>query len=153
MNLNEAKYSKYALVQEMMDTVDVVKKFDSKQTEKIAQKISSVGKLLLTGEGSSRIFPAKNAIRKALTQGLDIYITTDGSRQSALYDLSKFAVFCASNSGKTKEIILLAKKLAEIGNDNPDAIGITANNTQTPKTIIIFFMFFSSQFFNYFSNQ
>ncbi len=132
MNLNEAKYSKYALVQEMMDTVDVVKKFDSKQTEKIAQKISSVGKLLLTGEGSSRIFPAKNAIRKALTQGLDIYITTDGSRQSALYDLSKFAVFCASNSGKTKEIILLAKKLAEIGNDNRFALSAN-NNTPLEK--------------------
>jgi len=129
MNINEKKYSKYALVREMMDTVDVVKKFDSKQTEKIAKKISSVGRLLLTGEGSSRIFPAKNAIRKALTQGLDICITTDGSRQSALYDLSKFAVFCASNSGKTKEIILLAKKLAAIGNDNRFALSA---NKDTP---------------------
>ena len=122
MNLNEVKYSKYALVREMLDTVEVVKKFDAKQTEKIAQKISSVGKLLLTGEGSSRIFPAKNAIRKALTMGLDICLTTDGSRQSALYDLSKFAVFCASNSGKTKEIILLANMLAAIGNDNRFAL-------------------------------
>ncbi len=127
MNLEKNKYSQFALCREMMDTVDVVKKFDSKQTEEIAKKIYSVGKLLLTGEGSSRIFPAKNAIRKALTEGLETCIVTDGSRQSALYDLSKFAVFCASNSGKTKEIILLAKKLAAIGNDNRFALSANEN--------------------------
>jgi glutamine---fructose-6-phosphate transaminase (isomerizing) len=118
MNLKEERYSKFALAREMMDTIDVVKNFKADQTAEIAQKIDSVGKLLLTGEGSSRIFPAKNTIRKALTLGLDLSISTDGSRQSAQYDLSKFAVFCASNSGRTKEVVLLAKKLAEIGNDN-----------------------------------
>jgi len=127
MNIKEIKYSKYALVREMMDTVKVVRNFDAKQTEMIAKKINSVGKLLLTGEGSSRIFPAKNAIRKALTQGLDICVTTDGSRQSALYDLTKFTVFCASNSGKTKEIILLAKQLAKIGNENRFALSANKN--------------------------
>ncbi|MCK4312594.1 MAG: sugar isomerase [Candidatus Cloacimonetes bacterium] len=122
MNLNEAKYSKYALVREMMDTIEVVKNFNPKQTKEVAEKIESAGRLLLTGEGSSRIFPAKNAIRKALTWGLDLSITTDGSRQSAQYDLSEFAVFCASNSGRTKEVVLLAKKLAEIGNENRFAL-------------------------------
>lgn len=122
MNLKEVKYSKYALVQEMLDTIDVVKNFNPEQTKEMAEKIESVGKLLLTGEGSSRIFPAKNAIRKALTWGLDISITTDGSRQSSQYDLSEFAVFCASNSGRTKEVVLLAKKLAEIGNENRFAL-------------------------------
>jgi len=122
MNLKEAKYSKYALVQEMMDTINVVKNFNPKQTKDIAEKIESAGKLLLTGEGSSRIFPAKHAIRKALTWGLDLSISADGSRQSAQYDLSEFAVFCASNSGRTKEVVLLAKKLAEIGNENRFAL-------------------------------
>lgn len=117
MNLNETRYSKYALVQEMMDTIEVVKNFDPGQTKEVAGKIGSVGRLLLTGEGSSRLFPAKNAIRKSLSRGLDLGIATDGSRQSAQYDLSKFAVFCASNSGRTKEVVLLAKKLAKIGND------------------------------------
>jgi len=118
MNLKEEKYSKYALTREMMDTIDVVRNFNANQTAEIAKKINSIGKLLLTGEGSSRIFPAKNAIRKALTLGLDLSISTDGSRQSAQYDLSRFAVFCASNSGRTKEVVLLAKKLTEIGNDS-----------------------------------
>jgi len=125
MNLQDQEYAKYALVQEMMDTVGVVKSFNVDQTKDLAGKISSAGKLLLTGEGSSRIFPAKNAMRKAMTWGLDLGIFTDGSRQSAQYDLSKFAVFCASNSGRTKEVILLAKKLAEAGNKN--RFGLCAN--------------------------
>ena len=106
------------LVKEMMDTVDIVKGFNSDQTREVAQKIKAIGKLLLTGEGSSRIFPAKNTIRKSLRWGLGLQIATDGSRQCAEYDLSKFAVFCASNSGRTKEVVLLAKKLAQQGNKN-----------------------------------
>ena len=125
MNLTDEKYSKYALVQEMMDTIGVVKNFDPTQTKNIAAKIQSVGRLLMTGEGSSRIFPAKNAIRKALRWGMDLQISTDGSRQSAEYNLSKFAVLCASNSGRTKEVVLLAKKLA--AEDNEHRFALTAN--------------------------
>jgi glutamine---fructose-6-phosphate transaminase (isomerizing) len=125
MNLKNGKYSKFLLVQEMMDTVAVVNRFNPEQTRQVAQNINAAGKLFLTGEGSSRIFPAKNAIRKALRWGMDLRIATDGSRQSAQYDLSKFAVFCASNSGRTKEIILLAKKMADLGNKN--CFGLSAN--------------------------
>ncbi|MFC1636155.1 SIS domain-containing protein [Planctomycetota bacterium] len=125
MNLTDSIYSQYALVREMMDTIDVVKGFDPNQTAEVAEKIKSAKRLLLTGEGSSRIFPAKNAIRKALTWDLDLHIATDGSRQSAQYDLLKFAVFCASNSGRTKEVVLLAKKLAAQGNEH--CYGLTAN--------------------------
>lgn len=125
MNLQDAKYAKHALVQEMMDTVGVVKGFDRNQTKDVAAQIASVGRLLMTGEGSSRIFPAKNAIRKALTWGLKTSLCTEGSRQAFGYDLSKFAVFCASNSGRTKEVVLLAQKLAETGNNN--CFGLSAN--------------------------
>ncbi len=107
MNLTEDRYAKHALVREMMDTVGIVKKFNWQQTARVAGEIKSTGRLLLTGEGSSRIFPAKNAIRKALTWGLDLQVATDGSRQAAQYDLSKFAVFAASNSGRTSEVIAL----------------------------------------------
>jgi len=125
MNLIESKYAKYALVQEMMQTIQTVEKFDPSQTKDVAKAIKKAGRLFLTGEGSSRIFPAKNAIRKSITWGMNLSIATDGSRQSAQYDLSKFAVFCASNSGRTKEVVLLAKKLGEIGNKN--RYGLTAN--------------------------
>lgn len=70
MNLQDPKYSKHALVREMMDTVDVVRNFNSDQTREIASGIQTAGRLLLTGEGSSRIFPAKNVIRKSLRWGL-----------------------------------------------------------------------------------
>ena len=125
MNLTDSRYSKYALVREMMDTIDTVKGFDPDQTKQVAEEIKSAGRLMLTGEGSSRIFPAKNAMRKAMTLGLDINIFTDGSRQCAEYNLSDFAVFCASNSGRTKEIVLLAKKLIAQGNSR--CYALTAN--------------------------
>ncbi|MDZ7725171.1 MAG: sugar isomerase [candidate division KSB1 bacterium] len=117
--------SKYALVREMLDTVDVVKQFDPSQTRSVSSIISSVGRLLLTGEGSSRLFPAKHMIRRALTWGVDLNLVTEGSRQAAQYDLSRFSVFCASNSGRTKEVVLLAKMLAQAG--NPHRFALTAN--------------------------
>jgi glucosamine--fructose-6-phosphate aminotransferase (isomerizing) len=125
MNLNEERYSKFALVQEMMEIAEVVARFDTGQMVQVARQIKDVGRLLLTGEGSSRIMPAKHTIRKALTWGLDVQVVTDGSRQAAQYDLSKFAVFCASNSGRTKEVVLLAKKLRAAG--NPYCYGLSAN--------------------------
>lgn len=125
MNVSEERYSRFLLVQEMMDVVRVVRGFDSEQTREVAGTVKQAGKLFLTGEGSSRIFPAKNAIRKALRRGVPLHIATDGSLQASQYDLSSFAVFCASNSGRTKEVVTLAKKLAEEGNEN--RFGLTAN--------------------------
>ncbi len=125
MNLKDAKYSRFLLVQEMMDTVRVVRDFNVNQTQQVAQHIKGIGKLFLTGEGSSRIFPAKNAIKHALNSGMNLQIATDGSRQAAHYNLSSYAVFCASNSGRTKEVVSLARKLAAEGNKN--RFGLSAN--------------------------
>ena len=126
MNLKEERYSKYALAREMLDTVGVVKAFDASRSSDVAKEIAGAGRLMMTGEGSSRIFPAKNAIRKAMTWGLDLQLYTEGSRQAATYDLSKFAVFCASNSGRTKEVVLLAQKLGKEG--NPRRYCLSANS-------------------------
>jgi glutamine---fructose-6-phosphate transaminase (isomerizing) len=126
MNLNDPRYAQYALVREMLDTVAVAKGFDPNQTTAVAAEIKAAGRLMLTGEGSSRIFPAKNAIRKGLAWGLDLRVATEGSRQASQYDLTKFAVFLASNSGRTKEVVLLAKKLAAEGNRL--RYGLTAND-------------------------
>ncbi|MCQ2127287.1 MAG: hypothetical protein MJZ06_07630 [Bacteroidaceae bacterium] len=125
MNLKDKKYAQYALVQEMMDTVDTVGKFDASCTREIAAQVSRAGRVFFTGEGSSRIFPAKNSLRKSKRWGLDLNAQTDGSWQSREYDLSKFAVFFASNSGRTKEVTLLARKLMEQGNQL--RFGLTAN--------------------------
>ncbi|MEQ9569160.1 MAG: hypothetical protein RLN75_03130, partial [Longimicrobiales bacterium] len=125
MNATDARYTRFALCREMMDTVGVIDRFDPGRTADLATAIAGVGRLLLTGEGSSRIFPAKNAIRKALTWGADLWIATEGSRQAATYDLSKFAVFGASNSGRTAEVIAVLEQLADAG--NPNRYGLTAN--------------------------
>jgi glucosamine--fructose-6-phosphate aminotransferase (isomerizing) len=125
MNLKEERYSKHALVREMMDTIEVVRRFDAGKTQAVAKKIAAAGRLFLTGEGSSRIFPAKNAIRTALRWGMDLRVATEGSRQTSEYDLSKFAVFLASNSGRTKEVVTLAGKLKGEGNKN--RFGLSAN--------------------------
>ena len=57
--------------------------------------------------------------------GLDLQVVTEGSRQAATYDLSRFAVFAASNSGRTREVVLLAQKLRQQGNAH--CYGLTAN--------------------------
>ncbi|MBX3007011.1 MAG: hypothetical protein KF816_03185 [Melioribacteraceae bacterium] len=127
MNLLDIKYSRYSLVKEMMETINIVKNFKSSSTEGISKKINSIGKLLLTGEGSSRIFPAKNCIRKSHNWGLDLQIVTEGAIQASHYNLSDFAVFCASNSGRTKEVISLAEKLKKM--DNQNRFALTANSS------------------------
>ena len=124
MNLEDKKYSRFALVQEMMQTADTVSRFDPSCSTAAAEALKASRRMYMTGEGSSRIFPAKNAMRKAKRWGLDIDLQTDGSRQSYEYDLSRHTVFCASNSGRTREVILLAKKLIESG--KKDVYGLTA---------------------------
>lgn len=125
MNATDPRYTRYALCQEMLETVGVIDRFDPARTTEIGTAIAGVGRLLLTGEGSSRIFPAKNAVRKALTWGADLWVATEGSRQAATYDLSRFAVFGTSNSGRTAEVIAVLKQLADAG--NPHRFGLSAN--------------------------
>jgi len=140
MNATDPRYTQFALCREMMDTVEVIQRFDPARTADVAEAFADTGRLLLTGEGSSRIFPARNAIRKSLTWGADLWIATEGSRQAATYDLSKFAVFGASNSGRTAEVIAVLKQLADAG--NPNRFGLTANEDtllerQATKTFVL----------------
>ena len=125
MNATEDRYTQFVLCREMMETASVIDGFDPARTAEAGEAIAGVGRLFLTGEGSSRIFPAKNAVRKALTWGADLWVATEGSRQAATFDLSTFAVFGASNSGRTAEVIAVLKQLADAG--NPNRFGLTAN--------------------------
>ena len=81
--------------------------------------------LFLTGEGSSRIFPAKRAIYSSLKRDFSIPVITEGCTQAEEYNLKDFAVFAASNSGQTKEVIRLVTALKK---QNHGAVfGLTAN--------------------------
>ena len=125
MNLNDKTYSQFHLCCEMMDTVDVVRKFDPKDADFIVESAKKTGHILFSGEGSSRILPAKNAIRKALRWGVPVITHTEGSHQACEYDLSKYTVLIDSNSGRTKESLMLANKLKADG--HKEYYGVTAN--------------------------
>ncbi|MDT8401647.1 MAG: hypothetical protein RQ743_08130, partial [Bacteroidales bacterium] len=133
MNLEESIYNRYALVREMMETSEVIKRFDISEIKRFGEIVKKKKALFLTGEGSSRIFPAKRMIYDLLRRGLDIRAFTDGATQALEYDLADFAVFGASNSGQTKEIIRLFEKLKNDGHN--DRYGLTANRNTRLESI------------------
>ncbi|HKK42231.1 MAG TPA: SIS domain-containing protein [Bacteroidales bacterium] len=126
MNLNEEKYNKFALVREMMETPGIVKKFDPEAATKFVEAVKSKKGLFLTGEGSSRIFPAKRAITANLAGEFGLPVMTEGGTQAEEYNLGDFAVFAASNSGQTKEVVRLSTKLKKEG--HKAVFGLTANH-------------------------
>jgi len=125
MNLKEEKYNKYALVREMMETPAIVKIFDPEAASKFAETVKKQKGLFLTGEGSSRIFPAKRAITSSMGKAFKLPVVTEGCTQAEEYDLSEFAVFAASNSGQTKEVVRLTTSLKN--HDHKAVFGLTAN--------------------------
>jgi glucosamine--fructose-6-phosphate aminotransferase (isomerizing) len=129
MNLSEEKYSKYAICKEMLETSKVVENFDINKAVELGKLLANKKKIMLTGEGSSRLFPAKRAISKALQSGKLPSIVTEGATQALEYKLDEYAVVAASNSGKTKEAVRLLKKLRSEGHK---AIGSVIAHAKTP---------------------
>jgi len=125
MKLTEEKYNKYALVREMMETPDIIKGFKPEAAARFAETVKKHKGLFLTGEGSSRIFPAKRAIYASHKKGLNIPVVTEGCTQAEEYNLSDYAVFAASNSGQTKEVVRLTTALKK--QKHPAVFGLTAN--------------------------
>ena len=125
----DSKYSKFVLVREMMQTPNILRKFKLENSEKVINAIKQKGKLFFTGEGSSRILPAKNAIYSARRAGINLNLAAEGGLQACCYDLSDFVVFGASNSGQTKEVIRLFEKLNNVNHKNLFAL-IANKNTK-----------------------
>ena len=109
----------------MLETPDIVGRFDFQQTAETAEIVRRTGKLFLTGEGSSRIFPAKNLMYEVLRRNVRLTTFTDGARQSQEYALGDYCVFAASNSGQTKEVVSLFTDLSKQGHGK--RFGLTAN--------------------------
>ncbi len=128
MNGTEERYSSYSLVREMLETPQIVAGFDSPGLADLGKKIGAVDRLLMTGEGSSRLFPAKSAIAHASRKGWPLSLSTEAGRQATEYDLSKSAVFALSNSGKTAEVIRLFKSLKESGHENCYSLSATPDS-------------------------
>ncbi len=124
MNSEDSKYAQFGLVRDMLATPETIANFSADQAKDTGRTIAQYGKLLLTGEGSSRIFPAKHAIMQARHQNWPLTLHTEAGRQSQEYDLSKWAVFAASNSGKTSEVIKLFTDLK--AKNHKHCYGLTA---------------------------
>jgi glucosamine--fructose-6-phosphate aminotransferase (isomerizing) len=125
MNTADARFGKFSLVQEMLQTPAIIGRFDFAQAGDAARAVHQCGRLLLTGEGSSRIFPAKNMMFERSRMGAPLAVSTDGARQAHEYRLADTCVFGASNSGQTKELISLFTQLAAQGHER--RFGLTAN--------------------------
>jgi glucosamine--fructose-6-phosphate aminotransferase (isomerizing) len=134
MNNKETRYSKYALVREMMETPDIIKKYSTGDAVKFAKKAKTKKGLFFTGEGSSRIFPARRAMYSLMKSGFFLPVVTEGSTQALEYKLDDYAVFAASNSGQTKEVIRLASALRK--QKHSAVFGLTANkNTKLQELV------------------
>ncbi|MBX3443628.1 MAG: SIS domain-containing protein [Planctomyces sp.] len=113
MRLEQTRYSEFGIVRDMLAAVDVIRAFEPAAVEPIVPAVRDAGRLFLTGEGSSRIFPAKNAIADSRRRGDSLAIDTEAGSQAAEYDLADHAVLGVSNSGRTAEVIGLFSKLKE----------------------------------------
>ncbi|OGD37192.1 hypothetical protein A2V94_03590 [Candidatus Atribacteria bacterium RBG_16_35_8] len=124
MNLQENKYNQFFLIREMLQTGEIVKHLDLKKILSYKKEVKKE-RIFFTGEGSSRIFPAKKTIYEARKKGYKEDFYTDCATQALEYNLLDSTVFVASNSGKTKEDLELIQKLKRQNHDN--IISIVAN--------------------------
>lgn len=119
-----SKYMQFALCREMFETADLIKGFSQNISKKYIRVLKDYNKTLITGEGSSRIFPGKHFKDALLKKGINLDIVVEGATQSQEFDLSKFCVFGASNSGRTKELVSLFNFLKS--EKHPYFFGVTA---------------------------
>ena len=134
MNTKDEKYSKYALVREMMETPEIVRNFNPAVAQRFIKKAKTKKGIFFTGEGSSRIFPAKRAKYSLLKSGSFLPVAAEGGTQALEYPLNDFAIFCASNSGQTKEVIRLVYSLKK--RNHGAVFGLTANmNTKLQELV------------------
>jgi len=128
MNTSDDRYGSFALVCEMLETAEIVAGFDAPGLAEIAADIAGTGRLMMTGEGSSRIFPAKSIMAHARRCGWNITLATDAGQQCCEYDLSGWSVFALSNSGRTAEVIGLFQKLGEAGHTSRYSLSATPDS-------------------------
>ncbi len=118
-------YMQFSLVREMFETPGIIRNFNIGNVQDLVDSIKHSRRLLLTGEGSSRIFPAHNALYSSLRGGLDINLVAEGARQAGEYDLSNFTILASSSSGSTSELIWLFNRFKSIEKKN--VFAVTAN--------------------------
>jgi len=128
MNLQDNKYNKFFLIKEMLETGEIIKRLEVRKILSYEEEVKKE-RVFITGEGSSRIFPAKKIMYEARKKGYKEDFYTDCATQALEYNLLDSTVFVASNSGKTKEDLELIRKLKKQNHDNIISI---VGNVGTP---------------------
>lgn len=123
MKATDPNYARFALVGEMLETARVIRELDLARIKALAPRVGDTG-VLLSGEGSSRIFPAKKVVADSLRLSFRDALCTEAATQALEYDLSQKTVFIASNSGKTKEGVRLIRHLR--GQGHRSILGVIA---------------------------
>ncbi len=121
----------FNVIKEMFEASETIRNFNPEAVKPFAKLAENYDALFLTGEGSSRMFPADHAAWLSLIHEGLARVYTTGSTEALLFDLKGFAVFAATNSGRTKETVRLLKKLGSEGHKGLCAI------TNSPGTPVI----------------
>jgi glucosamine--fructose-6-phosphate aminotransferase (isomerizing) len=111
----------------MLDTPRVIR---AMPTDGIREMSPPGDAVCLTGEGSSRIFPAGRLVHAARRHGYRRTVFAESAYDAAAFDLSGADVHVASNSGKTAECVHLIRRLRESGGSSR-IFGI-AGGSETP---------------------
>ncbi len=120
----------FALLREMAEAPALLRSFNPATFHNWHSAAAATQRLFITGEGSSRIFPAKNMAQLASRHHTPWSITTQGARQAMEMDLSGQMVIGLSNSGRTRELVSLCQSLTT----PPYGITATANSPLTQVT-------------------
>ncbi len=130
MNNTEPRYTQFNLTTDMLATPGFVRSFDPAKGAAAGAAAAKTGKLHFTGEGSSRLFPTKHAIKVARQRGAGaLQLHTEAGKQSQSYQLEDWTVVGLSNSGRTAEVIQLFKQLKEAGHTSLFSITAFADST------------------------
>jgi glucosamine--fructose-6-phosphate aminotransferase (isomerizing) len=141
----EPTYLRFNLAKEMLETPQILVQVNTKVAQEWATNLAQewatgrYSRILLTGEGSSRIFPGKFGLYEEHRKPTSLPVFTDGATQAGDYDLSKTLVIGASNSGKTRELIRLFKDLKARGHLGLFGITATPNSllTQVSRSFVL----------------
>lgn len=107
----------FALLREMAEVPALIRQFNPEAFDTWRQVLAHKKAAFITGEGSSRIFPAKNLITRARQLDLPVHLATEGARQAAQYAYNHHMVIGLSNSGRTRETVHLFQDLQHQGID------------------------------------
>ncbi len=113
------------LVAEMRETPRIISEFPLDIAASFKPHSDTV---MFSGEGSSRLFPAKYPRYRSLVSGAGLHSEIDGAMQTAEYDLRQHHLYVSSNSGRTAEVVRLLESCRKSGFSPVRATAVVAHD-------------------------